>query len=360
VRARKQSFAIAIAVLALCVCSVPATAKQPATYRLTLIWDGFVDPIRGGQDVRVGGLNDLGAVAVTLDDQFGLRSFIWHDGEIQEVGFSLLLLGINDRSQVVGFDISGLDRAHAFVWRDGNLVFLQARSGEPLFSAVDINNHGQVIVGYADPQGGGHSAIWRRGVLTRLDPPPGLVGGAGRLNNRGVAVGSATAGPGTNSLPLLWQDGTVMQIELPPGAIGGSSGDINDHGTVIANAFFPTRVGEPFGHVTAYVWKDGEITLLPALTSEHQNSSAGSINNRGVVVGSSGTNPGQTFRADATIWRGGRAADLNELIGDEDPLKPFVHLESAELINNRGQIVVRVRDSREPHNSIIYLLTPER
>jgi uncharacterized membrane protein len=358
----RRSLVCLTAILALGICSLPATASQQTTYRLTLIWNQVIDA-RGGGDIRIGGLNDKGAVAVTLDDQFGLRAFVWHDGEIQEVGFSLLLLGLNDRSQVVGFDISGPDHAHAFVWRDGNLVFLQARSGEPLFSAADINNRGQAIVGYLDPQGNGH-AIWRRGVLTRLDPPPGLSAAAGRLNNRGVVVGTAGAGPGTNSVPVMWQDGTVMQIELPPGAIGGSGNDINDRGTVVAHADFPAQVGESFGHIIAYVWKDGEITLLPPLTSEQQNSTAGSINNRGVVVGSSSTNPGQTFRADATIWRRGRAADLNDLICDEDPLKPFVHLESAEHINNRGQIVARGKDSRQPNNSSslsikYYLLTPE-
>jgi hypothetical protein len=330
----RRNLACVMLMVALCVCSVPAVAKQPTTYRLDLVFSLVFDPIHGGRDIgRV--LNDKGEVAVTVEDFGQLHAFLWHDGEIQDIGFSQLLLGLNDRSQVVGLDISGPDHAHAFVWQDGKLVFLQARSGETLFSAADINNRGQVLVLYLDPQGNGQHGVWRRGVLTRLDPPPGFSGIlARRMNNRGDVVGFAFS---DRNLPMVWKDDTVMELDIPPGADEAFGNDINDHGTVIANADFPANVGESFGHVTTYVWKDGEITLLPALTSEQQNSSAGSIDNRGVVVGSSSTNPGQTFRADATIWRRGQAADLNELIGDEDPLKPFVHWKARRTSTTAGK-----------------------
>ncbi|HEY7643023.1 MAG TPA: hypothetical protein VH814_25050 [Steroidobacteraceae bacterium] len=357
----RRSLAGVILVLALCVCSLPAAAKQPTTYRLALIFSLVFDPIHDQKEIRLGGLNDKGEVAMSVGDNGAFSSFVWHDGAIQEVG-SVILLGIDDRSRVVGMDISGPDHAAAVAWRDGQLVFLQARSGERLIAAADINNRGQIIVRYLDAQGDGQHGVWRRGVLARLDAPPGFSGiFAARISNRGDVAGF---GFSDRNLPLLWKDDTVMQIDIPPGADEAFGNDINDHGTVIANASFAAKVGESFGHVTAYVWKDGEITLLPALTSEQQNSSAGSINNRGVVVGISVTNPGQTFRADATIWHRGLAADLNDLISDEDPLEPFVHLASAERINNRGQIVAIGQDSRRPDtsasNSInYYLLTPE-
>jgi uncharacterized membrane protein len=357
----RRNLACVMLVLALCVCSLPAAAKQTTTYRLALVFSLVFDPSHDQKEIRLGGLNDKGEVAMSVANNNQFRSFVWHEGEIQEVGSSLLL-GINDRSVVSGDLLLAPGVPSAFFWRDGDVFVLQALTGERLLFATDVNNRRQALVRYVADQNVGH-ALWHRGEIKRLDPPAGFSGTLPRrINNRGDIVGSAFAG---RNVPAVWQDDTMMQIDTPAGADEAFGVDINDHGTVVAHAFFPAGVGESFGHVTAYVWKDGEITLLPALTSEQQNSTAGSINNRGVVVGSSGTNPGQTFRADATIWRRGRAADLNELIGDEDPLGPFVHLESAEQINNRGQIVATGNDSRRPNNSMsnsinYYLLTPER
>ncbi|HKS58427.1 MAG TPA: hypothetical protein VJS12_24230 [Steroidobacteraceae bacterium] len=352
----RRNLVCLMAALALCLCSLPAAAKQPRSYRLALVASLFVDLERGGQNLTIGGLNDKGEVAVYEEDFNQFRSYVWHEGEIQEVG-SAILRGINDRSVVSGEFRGGPGAEGAFFWHDGDMFFLQAATGERLLFATDINNRRQAIVSYVAGQSIG-PALWRRGEITKLDPPPGFSGSsARRLNNHGVVVG-AVGSPGTNSFPAMWQDGTVMQIALPPGAIGGAAGDINDRGTVVANADFD---GQPFGHTIAYLWKDGEITLLPPLTSEHQTSGVGSINNHDIVVGASTTIPGRTFLADATIWRRGRATNLNDLICDQDPLKPFVHLSGAEQINNPGQIVARGRDSRLSSAFInYYLLTPDR
>ena len=355
---KRRNLACVMFVLALCGCSLPAAAKQQRTYRLALVFTLAFNPSHDQKEVRFGGLNDKGEVAMSEADNNQFRSFIWHEGEIREVGSSLLR-GINDRTVVSGDIVAG---GPAFFWRDGDVLLLQALTGESLFTATDVNNRRQAIVLYVAGQSSGH-ALWHRGEIRRFDPPSGFTGVLPqRLNNRGDAVGSAFAG---RNVPVVWEGDTMMQIDTPAGADEAFGVDINDRRTVVAHASFPARVGESFGHVTAYVWKQGEITLLPALTSEQQNSTAGGINNHGVVVGSSSTNPGQTFRADATIWRRGRAADLNELIDAEDPLEPFVHLESAERINNRGQIVAKGNDSRRPNNSEsnsinYYLLTPER
>jgi hypothetical protein len=59
-------------------------------------------------------------------------------------------------------------------------------------------------------------------------------------------------------------------------------------------------------------------------------------------------------------WANGAVFDLNDVIAADDPLKRFVTLQSAEAINNGGEIVARGRDSREPRRTTSYLLTPIR
>jgi hypothetical protein len=48
------------------------------------------------------------------------------------------------------------------------------------------------------------------------------------------------------------------------------------------------------------------------------------------------------------------------LVANDDPLKAFVHLSLARLINDRGQIVADGVDSRNGASSSQYLLTPRR
>ena len=127
------------------------------------------------------------------------------------------------------------------------------------------------------------------------------------------------------------------------GALGGSAAAINDSGVVVGDAIFAE-------HAAGYRWQGGQPTELPS------RSSAGlvganplAINNRGAIVGSG-----------PTLWLGlGDPIDLNTLIADDDPLKPFVHLGTAHLINDRGEIVATGNDSRSPPFSRShYLLTP--
>jgi hypothetical protein len=61
----------------------------------------------------------------------------------------------------------------------------------------------------------------------------------------------------------------------------------------------------------------------------------------------------------ATLWRGTTPVDLNAVIAADDPLRPFVELQSALSINDRGQILVAGHDSRSnPDDESFYLLMP--
>jgi hypothetical protein len=49
--------------------------------------------------------------------------------------------------------------------------------------------------------------------------------------------------------------------------------------------------------------------------------------------------------------------DLHTLIRADDPLQPYVHLESVEEINNRGDLVATGFDSRQPTVLVTFFLT---
>jgi hypothetical protein len=93
------------------------------------------------------------------------------------------------------------------------------------------------------------------------------------------------------------------------------------------------------------------MTVLPAVGGSGV-SSAASINDWDVVVGRTGNQD-----SIATVWVKGKAVDLNRLVRSDDPLKPYVILSDAVLINNVGDIVARGRDSRNPNFLIPYFLT---
>jgi hypothetical protein len=63
------------------------------------------------------------------------------------------------------------------------------------------------------------------------------------------------------------------------------------------------------------------------------------------------------FRQEATLWLGTHVVELDRLVRADDPLKPFVHLTSAESINDRGDIVASGVDSRAPEARTVYFLT---
>ena len=64
-----------------------------------------------------------------------------------------------------------------------------------------------------------------------------------------------------------------------------------------------------------------------------------SINNEGQIVGGTRFGTGATL---ATLWQGGAVVDLNALISDDDPLKPFVTLTLGTNITNSGRIIGRM------------------
>jgi uncharacterized membrane protein len=338
--------------LALLTVSSAALPQQQTTYRLMHL--GTNDTFLNG--FNFADLNNKGEIVGNhiVEGRFA-GAFIWRDGEFHDLvplpRNDISVVAINDHTEVVGTYTNEQSQPRGFVWRRGKITLLQTPSGQFIDSPADINNRREVLVSIRDPHDVLGFFLWRNGQLTRLEPPPccpGFEDGTSpvRLNNRGAAVG--TDG-GFN--PVLWEDGTIMQIQMPPGAASGGASDINDHGVIVGHADFDGRVG-------GYRWQDGEAVKLRHLTGS-EFAVVFDMNNRDAIVGLSFV--AGDDRGAATLWpRQGNPVDLNTLIADDDPLKPFVHLIGGNLINDRGVILAVGNDVRNhPFSRGNYLLTPQ-
>jgi probable HAF family extracellular repeat protein len=291
--------------------------------------------------------------------------FLWHHGETVNLGAffdpslqAISAEGINNRSDVIGFYVSeGAFRG--FLLRRDEVIGVEALAGEAHVFLQDLNNRGQIIGTTEDASFQSRAFVWQRGEVMLLDPlPGGSRAGARRINDRGVVVGGSESADGSRA--VIWRQGEVINLGVLPGALGSAGLDINNRGQVVGILQFPVDEGEP-GDVRVFLWERGVMSELPSLTGALE-STPFSINNAGDIVGRSEfrdpSPDGPVGRVVATMWDNGVAVALDDLIRSDDPLRPFVTLVLALVINDPGQILVLGFDSRTPSFLRPYLLSP--
>jgi probable HAF family extracellular repeat protein len=294
---------------------------------------------------------------------------------------------INDDGVVAGIGYAsggGLPVWIAAVWRPGAAVrVLGTLPGHKRSSANGINARGEVV-GDSRPEDGDTQAfIWSedagmRGLEPLSDQHPGNYAGA--LNASGQVVGSSQTKNGLAYHAVHWDPaGRVTEI----GALAGkrrnsAAAAINDEGRVVGwydtrdfmHAYTWTAAtgmkklralttashtwarainarGDAVGNDVHYdaqhemrshavLWKaSGKLQELTPYDADNQNDFARAINNRGFVVGSTGTNG-----SSAVLWEPSGAVHLlDDLIDPNDPLKDRVHLQTADGVNRHGVIV---------------------
>lgn len=172
------------------------------------------------------------------------------------------------------------------------------------------------------------------------------------LNDQGAVVGHELVlnDQGLAFHAVRWQNGSLIELGQPAGFVNSFAESINNRNRIAGRL-------EGSSGASAAVWQDGSWTLLPPLASGGtQISDASAINERGMMVGSV-TLSDQNFAQVATLWLGNRAVALDDLVVANDPLKPFVKLNSASWINDRGDIVALGTDSCQPQAlSNVYFL----
>lgn len=227
--------------------------------------------------------------------------------------------------------------------------------------ANSVNNAG-MVAGYSNLPGdqSRHAVVWLNGTQTDL----GTLGGPNSnvawpvKSNTGILVGIAqTATPdplgeawscsaffpgatatGFTCLGFVWKGGSMRALPTLGGNNGYATG-ANNRGQVVGwaenDVHDPTCTPPQVLQFRAVVWGPGvqQIRELPPLPGDTSNA-ATAINDRGQVVGISGTCDqavGRRTGAHAVLWEGGKATDLGNL-GSTTWNTPAA-------INQRGDVV---------------------
>lgn len=376
-------------------CSNEAKVTQPRQERAAAATEVRYEVVKlpslGGTLSRGMAINRQGWVAGWSNQADGTRrAVLWKDGAItnlQTLGgpsSAVPWIGLNDAGTVAGISHTNRDDpldedwacelvgflpqttdliCRGFVWEGGPMRELPSLGGNHGF-ATGINNAGH-IVGWAetpvpdptcsessaqklqfravlyDPKDGSNGKIKAR----ELSPFPGdSTSAATAINDNGQAVGISgdcdqAVGRYSARHAVLWEkNGKVTEVPNLGGTTWHTPMDINLAGDVVGFSN-PNEPGDEIGDfiARAFYWPYGGAISDDLGTLEGDAfSQAFAINAQRQVVGVSF---GGAVGSRAFIWEGEEMVDLNDLVD----IEPDV-LQSAQDINDAGQITGRVRD----------------
>jgi probable HAF family extracellular repeat protein len=281
--------------------------------------------------------------------------FIYRNGELEMLdvpGVTVRGTGINDRDQIVGeaFEIFP-GPMRVFLWDAGSVRFI-GTPDQTFLGMNPLNDRGEFVGSHAFDSSGFRAFVYRDGSLVNLGTLGGANSRADAINNRGMIVGTSEVGPDIfDSHPFLYVRGEMIDLaEIIRGEFTWLV-DINDAGDIagsrVATDPDGSRQRRPFilsrGHLV-------DVRLPP----DQGLASPEAINNRREIVGWINS-VGGALRG--FHYHRGTLSLLDELVIESDPLRPFVLLQEAFDINDRGQILLRGLDSRST-GVRGYILTP--
>ena len=229
---------------------------------------------------------------------------------------------INDQGWVAGYsDLSGDERRHAALWRNGSTLEDLGTLGGPNSNVTwNVKNNRGVIVGIAqtatpDPLGEYWSSSaffpgpnnvgficlgfrWENGVMTALPTLGGNNGFATGANNHGQIVGWAenTCEDSTcvppqvlQFRPVVWgpQPNAIHQLPLFAGDTSGAATAVNDRGQVVGISGICDQAIGRYTAKHAVIWQNGWVTDIGNLGAEWWNTPT-AINQRGDIAGFAG------------------------------------------------------------------------
>lgn len=352
-RASKKSIRFALPALwlgaAVAATSPPSDVRQEGCSQLRYDAVPFMPP--EGAVLTSAILNNRGQIAGLAIAELS-QVYVWAGGEYtylqeppisQEWAFFSGVTGFNDRMQIVGYRrLSEATGFEGFLVDRQGVTTLTEQPG--FYLPVDINNRGEVIGGVNDPAYPDMQAgVWRRGQVTRLPPLTGHPSAfPSAINDRGVVVGISNPLDGT-SYAVMWKPpyNSVQRLPMPPSPSQNPYvSELNNKNDVVFNVFAPDGV-----NTLAYLWTDRKLRALPPLPG-YAFSAVWDINDHGLAAGSSTDTTGDHA---ATIWRGGQACKLADLI-----VTPGFTGELTEVqeLNNRGEMLATsylLRPARKQH-----------
>ncbi len=208
---------------------------------------------------------------------------------------------INNLGEIVGIasDAGGVNRR--VLWQNGVIVDTLPQPSSAVTTATQLNEQRQ-FVGFATQNSSlGYGVFWSQGTAMKLQPLPGTAASgaaANGINASGDVAGGGTGGGGTTPLYQhagIWRNGLLLRdIGVIPGGNFSMAYDINDAGQVTGTG---TAAGTG-ARQYAFVWTNGQFTILPDLPGSFLQSVGRSINTRGDVAG-------QSNGGEPVIWKNG-------------------------------------------------------
>lgn len=322
------------------------TSQLPARYTVTDL--GTL----GGPFSSASAISDsgwIGGFASYAEEELPYRGFVHGKrgmADIGTLGGTLSAVGdVAENGLAVGWSYLADGSVRAISYHAGKLRNLGTLGGnESYASAV---NKRQVIVGYSTLAGNEtmtHAFLSRGGAgMQDLGVPAGFPSSfAVSVNDDSDMVVLGISADRQSYGTFMLSDGVWTNI----GGLGGGitvGQKINNLGQIVGFSHLTTIPGE----YHAFLYNDGVMVDLGSLSSG-QSSVASSLNDRGAIVGYSGTvnNAAEGFlHTDGVMW------NLNDLLVEGSGWTVLYAFD----INNAGEIVGRAERNGEIHG---VLLTP--
>jgi probable HAF family extracellular repeat protein len=280
------------------------------------------------------------------------RAVLWKNGRIMDLGTlggnQALGIYVNDSGQVIGisdnavpdpFSLFGIGvQLRTFLWEDGVIQDIGTLGGPDALPGASCSGQPRnVVVGLSYTSSTPNAStgvptldpfLWKNGVMTDLGNLGGTMGAAECANQRGQIIGMSTLAGDVQNHAFFWDDGVMTDL----GTLGGNNSEaiwINDAGDVVGSADLPgSQIHD------AVLWRHGAIHDLGTVAGDPCSRGRG-LNARGQVVG--GSSDCRNF-LHAFVWEeGGAMLDLNTLI----PPGSGMQLTNAFNINDRGEILAK-------------------
>jgi probable HAF family extracellular repeat protein len=170
----------------------------------------------GDPTSRANAINAAGTVLVMVGQS---RSYVWNDGQVNELGTlgGCCTIGraLSDSGQVAGLSATASGEYHLFTWKNGKMTDLGKPAGAMVLNAVvDMNNSGQIVMNGFDFNGTPQIFLWSKGSFTQLEDWYGIEAYAHAINEKGQVTGT-------------------VQVELETGATYAASWDSKGRLTII-------------------------------------------------------------------------------------------------------------------------------